>query len=211
MARTGPFDARSTAYEEWFLHNQHVYRSELKAVAHFVPTTGEGLEVGVGSGRFAEPLGIKVGVEPSQAMRRLAESRGITVYNAVAENLPFPDERFDFTLMVTTICFIDDVDKSFQEVQRVLRSRGIFVIGFVDKDSPLGRTYQQRKDENVFYREATFYSSAEVISFFQQGGFENPKIIQTVFGKLEDIGSVQDFKNGYGEGGFVVIRAVKGP
>ena len=128
-----------------------------------------------------------------------------------AEKLSFPEERFDFALMVTTICFIDDVDKSFQEVQRVLRSRGIFVIGFVDKDSPLGRTYQQRKDENVFYREATFYSSAEVISFFQQGGFENPKIIQTVFGKLEDIGSVQDFKNGYGEGGFVVIRAVKGP
>ncbi len=211
MARTGPFDAHCTAYEEWFSRNKYVYRSELKAVAHFIPTSGKGLEIGVGSGRFAEPLGIKIGVEPSKRMRSLAESRGITVYNAVAENLPFPDACFDFALMVTTICFIDDVEKSFQEVRRILKSRWIFVIGFVDKDSPLGRIYQQRKSENVFYREATFYCSAEVISFLRQGGFERPQIIQTVLGKLGDIGSVQDFKNGYGEGGFVVMRAVKGP
>jgi SAM-dependent methyltransferase len=210
MARIAPFEAHSSAYEQWFSRNYQVYRSELKAVAHFIPTDGEGVEIGVGSGRFAEPLGIKIGVEPSQEMRRLAESRGITALDGTAEALPFPDGRFDFALMVTTICFVDDIEQSFQEVRRVLKSRGSFIIGFVDKDSSLGRMYQRGKEENVFYREATFYGAREVISFLQQNGFEYPRVIQTVFGKLAEVRSVQDFKNGYGEGGFVVMQALKG-
>jgi SAM-dependent methyltransferase len=208
MPRTEPFDAHFKAYEEWFSRNPYVYRSELEAVAHFIPAGGDGLEIGAGSGRFAEPLGIKVGVEPSREMRKLARSRGIRVFNAVAEKLPFPAGRFDFALMVTTICFLDDIEKSFEEARRVLRKGGLFVIGFVDRDSPLGRIYQQRKEENLFYREATFYGCGEVVSLLQRSGFEAPRVVQTVFGALEEIHRVQDFRSGHGEGGFVVIRAV---
>jgi SAM-dependent methyltransferase len=210
MARIGPFDEHFREYEQWFLDNDCVYRSELKAVGHLLPAAGEGLEVGVGSGRFAEPFGIRFGVEPSRAMRRLAKSRGIEVYDAAAENLPFADGRFDFVLMVTTICFVDDADRSFQEVRRVLKNRGVFVVGLVDKDSPLGRVYQKRKGENPFYREATFYSTEEVLALLQRGGFEQPEVVQTVFGELVDVDTVQDFKKGHGEGGFVVVRASRG-
>ena len=209
MARTAPFDRHAKEYEEWFSRNPYVYRSELKAVAHFIPPTGEGLEIGVGSGKFAEPLGIKIGVEPSGRMRKLAESRGIGVFAGVAENLPFPDARFDYALMVTTICFLDDAVRSFRETRRVLRAEGIFVVGFVDKESPLGLIYQQRKEQNLFYREATFYGTSEVTGLLEQNGFDQLQTIQTVFGQLEMIRSVQDFESGYGRGGFVVIRARK--
>jgi SAM-dependent methyltransferase len=210
MARTGAFDRHSQKYEEWFSDNYYVYQSELEAVRNLLPARGRGLEVGVGSGRFAEPLGIKTGIEPSEAMRRLAESRGIEVHNAVAENLPFCDACFDFVLMVTTICFVDDVDNSFQEVRRVLKSNGSFVIGFVDKDSPLGATYQKRKRRHVFYREATFYGAAEVLSLLRHNRFEETQVIQTVFGRPQDIKAVQGFRTGHGQGGFVAVRAVKG-
>jgi SAM-dependent methyltransferase len=209
MPRIGPFNQHAQEYEEWFSRNPYVYRSELRAVAHFVPTSSEGLEIGVGSGKFAEPLGIPFGVEPSSRMRRLAESRGIRVLDAVAESLPFPDARFDFALMVTTICFLDDVPGSFRETARVLNSEGVFVIGFVDKDSPLGRKYRQRKEQNLFYRGATFYGAAEVIGLLLQNGFEQPQVIQTVFGQMEKIRSVQNYESGHGRGGFVVIRARK--
>lgn len=209
MARTEPFDKYAEDYEEWFFRNPYVYSSELKAVAHFIPTNAEGLEIGVGSAKFAEPLGIKFGVEPSPRMRLLAESRGIRVFDGVAENLPFPDSRFDFALMVTTICFVDDAGRSLQEAGRVLRAEGIFVIGFVDRDSSLGMLYQQRKQQNLFYRDATFYGASEVISLVQQNGFEQPQTIQTVFGQMQEIHCVQDFESGYGRGGFVVIRAKK--
>jgi SAM-dependent methyltransferase len=207
MARTGPFNEHFQEYEQWFSDNYYVYQSELKAVGHMLPASGEGLEVGVGSGRFAQPFGIRFGVEPSQAMRRIAESRGIEVYDASAEKLPCPGGRFNFVLMVTTICFLDDADVSFREVRRVLKNGGVFVVGFVDKNSPLGRVYQKRRKVNLFYREATFYGTDEVLSLLQRNGFERPGVIQTVFGELSGIVTVQDFKEGYGEGGFVVVRA----
>jgi hypothetical protein len=90
-----------------------------------------------------------------------------------------------------------------------LRKHGSFIIGFVDRDSPLGRVYQQRKEENLFYREATFYGCEEVIGLLKRSGFEAPRVIQTVFGRLEEIRHVQDFRPGHGEGGFVVISAPK--
>ena len=39
--------------------------------------------------------------------------------------------------------------------------------------------------------------------------FGGIKIIQTVFGDLHEIQKVQIFKEGYGEGGFIVINAAK--
>ncbi|MBN1835244.1 MAG: class I SAM-dependent methyltransferase [Spirochaetales bacterium] len=209
MAGIGAFDEHFRDYEQWFSEHGSVYRCELRAVGHMLPASGDGLEVGVGSGKFAEPFGIKFGVEPSRAMRRLAESRGVEVCGGVAEELPFDDGRFAFVLMVTTICFLDDPDRAFQEVRRVLTDGGVVVVGFVDKDSPLGRIYQEHKDENPFYREATFYSTAEVLALLQRNGFTQPQVIQTVFGKLNEIHTVQDFKSGWGEGGFVTVRACK--
>ena len=210
MARVDAFDRHFREYEQWFTDNHYAYQSELRGVGHMLPAAGEGLEVGVGSGRFAAPFGIKVGVEPSAVMRRLAESRGIEVHDGSGENLPFADARFDFVLMVTTICFLDDATRSFQEVRRVLKSGGVFVVGFVDRDSPLGRRYLKHKEENPFYREATFYSARQVLSLLKRGGFACPQVIQTVFGELGCIDTVQDLKYGCGEGGFVVVRACRG-
>ncbi len=68
----------------------------------------------------------------------------------------------------------------------------------------------RRKEENLFYREGTFYGCEEVISLLQSSGFEPPQVIQTFFGRLEEIHRVQDFRAGHGEGGFVVIRAAEG-
>ncbi len=41
-------------------------------------------------------------------------------------------------------------------------------------------------------------------------GFTDIQAVQTVFGIPSKIKGVQDFKTGFGEGGFVVIKAVKG-
>lgn len=144
-----------------------MYDAELEAVRQLVPAPGaEGMEVGVGSGKFAAPLGIKIGVEPSEKMATKARKQGITVYPGVAEDLPFSDGRFDFVLTVTTICFVDDVIKSFREAFRVLRPGGSIIVGFVDRESKLGRQYADRRDWSKFYREATFFSTREVLDPF---------------------------------------------
>ncbi|MFW5788757.1 MAG: class I SAM-dependent methyltransferase [Spirochaetota bacterium] len=209
MPRTEPFDLHHEKYERWFTRNRFAYDSELRAVERLLPSAGHGVEIGAGSGLFAVPLGITVGVEPSPAMRELAAARGLEVHDGIAEDLPFENEEFDYALMVTTICFVDDVHAAFSEAARVLKPNGRFVIGFVDRASPLGRAYEKHKADNVFYREAVFYSTDEVLGLLRAHGFAQPDVAQTVFGELSNIDSVQEPAPGYGEGGFVVVSAAK--
>jgi len=207
MPITQPFDQHSEDYEQWFVENRYVYLSELAAVRYFMPRSGMGVEIGLGSGQFASPLQIPFGIDPSEMMLKLAQQKGIGVVKAVAEYLPFKNKGFDSVLMVTTICFVDDVNLSFQEVRRILKANGKFILGLVDRNSPLGQIYLAKKQQNVFYRLATFYSTAEIISLLEQNQFTNIQTVQTVFGNLAEIAAIQPYKNGYGEGGFVVIKA----
>jgi len=63
------FDRNWEKYENWFERHKNSYSSELKALKKAKPD-GFGLEVGVGSGRFAFPLGVKLGIDPSKNMLR---------------------------------------------------------------------------------------------------------------------------------------------
>jgi SAM-dependent methyltransferase len=200
-----PFERHYERYEGWFEEHRYAYLSELEAVRRLIPK-GEGMEIGVGSGRFAEPLGIKQGVEPSVKMAEIARRRGIRVIEGVAEELPFEDESFDFVLMVTTICFLDDAEKALREAHRVLKPGGSIIIGFIDRESPLGKEYLKHKEENVFYREATFYSVPEILSFLKD--FRHVSALQTIFRPLDSIDSIEPVLEGYGKGSFVVIRAI---
>ncbi|HAM49303.1 MAG TPA: SAM-dependent methyltransferase, partial [Nitrospiraceae bacterium] len=46
------------------------------------------------------------------------------VYDSKAENLPFEDNAFDFALMVTTICFMEDPLQALREIRRILCPSG---------------------------------------------------------------------------------------
>lgn len=201
------FEKHIDDYEAWFDKHRFVYESELRAIKEILPVSGMGLEIGVGSGRFAAPLGIRYGVEPSRAMREKARERGIKVIKGVAEALPFGEQEFDFALMVTTVCFLDDMDLAFKEVLRVLKPGGCFIIGFVDRESPLGKLYDKRRDTSTFYKEATFFSVDELVAHLKEAGFRHFTFHQTLFGPLQEIGKSEPVKEGSGEGSFVAIKA----
>jgi len=128
MPKITPFENYFNEYEEWFDKNKFVYLSEIKAVKHFIHKNQTGIEIGAGSGKFSEPLGIQYGVEPSDKMVEIAKKRGITIYKGVAENIPVEDARFDFALIVTAVCFVDDVEKSFKEIYRILKKTGLLLL-----------------------------------------------------------------------------------
>lgn len=50
----------------------------------------------MGSGRFAAPLGIRLGLDPSKKMGKFAKKRGKKVIKGVGESLPFHDSHFDY-------------------------------------------------------------------------------------------------------------------
>jgi len=209
MFKIDPFEKHTSEYEAWFENNRFVYESELRAIKEQLPKKGEGIEVGVGSGRFAAPLGIRLGIDPSSKMREIARTRGVVAIDGVAEKLPFDDCRFNYVLMVTTICFLDDIEAAFKQALRVLKPGGHLIIGFIDKKSPVGISYEQRKSESLFYKTATFYSVDEVNSYLQKTGFINLKFTQTLFRLLSEIENLEPIKKGYGEGSFVVVKASK--
>lgn len=206
MPKTEPFEQHSAAYDEWFETNHAVYAAELEVIRQLLPQAeAKGVEVGVGTGRFAAPLGIEIGVEPSEKMAVLARKRGVRVVSGTAEDLPFPADSFDFVLMVTTLCFVEDVALSFSEAFRVLKPDGCMVIGFVDKQSPLGLQYAQRREKSKFYRDARFYSTPEVLKYLEEAGFKAAQIKQTLICEEEP----QTILPGFGAGAFVAIKGMK--
>lgn len=72
MPNIRPFEKYYQEYERWFEKNKYVYQSEIDAIKDLMPDFRKGIEIGVGSGRFAVPLGIDLGLEPSARMRDIA-------------------------------------------------------------------------------------------------------------------------------------------
>jgi ubiquinone/menaquinone biosynthesis C-methylase UbiE len=179
----------------------------MMAVRTQLPLQGLGVEIGVGSGRFAAPLGVSYGVDPSLNMLRRARERGIVVAGGVAEALPFTDDTFDFMLAVTTICFVDDIHAMLAEARRVLKRRGSLIIGFIDRESRLGQRYVEHQAENLFYREATFYSAEQVSSLLTESGFDAEDWVQTLSQSPERMQEAETTRSGHGHGAFVVVRA----
>lgn len=203
------FDHNANKYDHWYDRYHWVYQSELFAIERLLPRRTSGVEIGVGTGRFAGPFSIRTGVDPSENMLKLAESRNINVVQGVAEELPFCNESFNLVLMVFTICFLNDIVRGFKEIYRVLRPGGEFVIGFVDKLSLLGRQYGREKETSVFLKDASFYTPEKLTELLIATSFNDLFFVQTLFRKLNEIKEMEPVKNGYGKGSFVVVRSVK--
>lgn len=209
MSKTAPFEQHTDRYDAWFETHEGAYRAELDALDRLVPDAGYGLEIGVGSGRFAAPLGLDVGLDPAEAMLERAHQRGLDVVRGVAEHLPFRTGCFDTALIVTTICFVDDVPRTLAEAERILAPSGRLVIGYIDENSPLGRTYVDKKEENPFYRDATFVTTDELVDGLEAAGFTDFEFVQTIFDTLEEVDEGEPIESGYGDGSFVGIEATR--
>ncbi len=204
------FDLYSEEYDEWYEKNRFAYLSEVEALKQVVPEKGKGLEIGVGTGRFAVPLGVSIGIDPSEKMLEIARKRGIKVFLGRGEQLPFGEKEFDFILIVVTLCFVDDPDPVISESRRVLKDGGKIIIGIVDKNSHLGRFYLQKKQQgHKLYEKATFYSVSEVIELLKKHNFGEIITYQTIFQPLGRLKEIEKPKKGYGEGSFVVICGKK--
>ncbi|WP_289021381.1 class I SAM-dependent methyltransferase [uncultured Desulfobacter sp.] len=209
MYKISPYQNYAKQYDQWFDENRQVYEAELRAVRSFIPERLCGLEIGAGTGRFAVPLGIQIGIEPVESMRKIARQRGVDVLGGRAECLPFKDSSFELVLMVTVICFVNDIYKTFTESYRVLSDGGTIVIGMIDSGSPLGQTYLKHKQNSLFYKQATFYSVDQILEIMRETGFTDFSFRQTIFNDISGITDSEIVSTGYGKGLFAVIHGKK--
>jgi len=202
------FDKKWNHYDAWFETNQAVYLSELNTINKFIPT-GLGLEVGVGTGRFAAPLKVEFGIDPSIPMLKLAQQRGIKVVVGVGEQLPFKGASFELILLIVTLCLVANPAQVLCEAQRVIKPKGYIIVGIIDRNSAWGKFYESKKLESDFYRVAQFYSSSEVINMLKDAGFKYSDAYQTLLSKPNAINIKEKPISGFGKGSFVAIRAQK--
>jgi len=201
------FNHNYKKYDLWYERNKFAYLSELEAVKKVLPKRGEGLEIGVGTGRFAAPLGITAGVDPSKNMIKIAKKRGIDVRLGYGERLPFKNNTFDYITIIITICFVKDPRKVLEEARRVLKKNGKIIVGIIDKDGFLGKFYQKKK--SIFYKKAIFFNIREITDLLKGVSFSNFSYYQTLYKFPAEIKSVQKPRKGFGQGGFVVISGEK--
>ncbi len=203
------YDDHANHYDAWFEKNWAIYQSELRALKTLTSSFEKGLEIGMGTARFAAPLGLRVGLDPSLSMIRIATNREIDGVKGIAEQLPFKDSSHDLCLMVTVIFLLSDVKAAFKEAYRILKPGGSLIVGFVDKESRLGKRYERQKDESTFYRVVHFFTPKEVRAEMEKAGFKDVVFVQTLFESPEKIKAPESPKKGHGEGSFVVARGTK--
>lgn len=206
------FETHIKEYDSWYDEHSKAFDSELAAinkVLGHVHLEQRSIDIGVGTGRFAQALHITHGADPSLGMLTIAKKRNIVCTQAVAENLPFKNKSFDLALMVTVACFLTNPHQAFSEVYRILKPDGKLVLGMIDRNSELGKTYEKKQPENRFYRYARFRSVEEISEFLHEACLREVTTVQTLFRPLGMIENAEPVKYGYGEGGFVVISAIK--
>ncbi len=96
-------------FDAWFEEEgKLIFDIEIKALREVLPILSKPwLEVGVGSGRFAQALGIEIGIDPSVKLLEMAQGRGITVLRAKGEERYFNEETFGAVFLIMTLCFVD--------------------------------------------------------------------------------------------------------
>ena len=94
---------------------------------------GRVLDIGAGTGMnllYYDEIDEVVAVEPDPAYlrrlrRRVAAARvPVTVVEARAETLPFPDASFDTIVSTLTLCSVDDLARCAAELRRVIKPDG---------------------------------------------------------------------------------------
>ena len=173
MNRQGnSFDNKVRDYDSWFETERGatIFSLELECLQSSVDfSKGEWLEVGVGTGRFAQALKVKTGIDPSDKMSAVARKRGIKVFEGCGEDIPFENGSFDGVLLLCTLSFLNDPHKFFSESRRVVKKDGLVVVGFIPADSLWGiyNTIRGRVGHR-YYSSALFYTAMEVEKFAEK-------------------------------------------
>jgi len=208
-----PFDDLAAEYDAWFdKEGSLIFFIEAQAFRALLPSLPRPwLEIGVGSGRFAQALGIDAGIDPSTKLIEIAKSRGINAYIGRGERTLFDDESFGTVFLIVTLCFLDNPLQVLKEANRILVPEGKLVLGLVLKESPWGRFYQAKKIQgHRFYRFATFYSYGEVASLITRAGLTSEKTVSTLFQRPGEVHHTENPREGYSpDAGFTIIAAAK--
>ena len=132
------------------------------------------IEIGAGTGHWTQFLSEKdyciTACDISEPMLKIATSKNIantTFLTCDATQLPFADNSTDAIVAITSIEFVKPRNKALEEIKRILKPGGYFLIGTLNLKGSLS---QIRKEMPTF-RNANFFSYKELVSELMNFGF----------------------------------------
>ncbi|MBN2367991.1 class I SAM-dependent methyltransferase [Candidatus Woesearchaeota archaeon] len=128
------YDEISTGYEELYEEEQ---LKKIKVIKQYLKPEPEDklLDVGCGTGLTTEPWPCKrYGVDPAKKLIARARQKDKIEYKiAPAEDIPYPDDYFDYVVSITAIQNFSDIKKGLEEIKRVGKDK--FVLSYLKKSS----------------------------------------------------------------------------
>ena len=154
-------------YDGWYRHPENRFVADLEdrlLIRLLAPALGERiLDIGCGTGRHLEmflDMGLDVtGLDASPHMLNMAKKRlghRAALHLGFAEDLPFEDNSFNISTMITSLEFVEDTQKAIEEACRVTKDR-VF-LGVLNRYSLKGieRRIKGIFTESVFNRARFF-------------------------------------------------------
>jgi len=175
------FGAVADAYDQWYetAEGGMYDRLEKKAVSRHLRQNNQGrelLEVGCGTGhwsRFFSDCGFAVtGVDVSGRMIKIAQGKNITNASfqiADGHFLPFQDNSFEVTAVITTLEFVHDAELVLQEMVRCTRKpSGQLLVGVLNALAPLNRNRQENSES--LYANARMFTPGQLKKLLSKYG-----------------------------------------
>jgi ubiquinone/menaquinone biosynthesis C-methylase UbiE len=181
------FNLVAGTYDEWYNHPQgrQVFDAERKAVQHMIPSSGLGVEIGAGTGVFAESLTDDertiICLDPSVMMLSKAKDRGLPCILGYGDFLPLRLDTVDFVYMITVLEFINEPIEVFKEIKQTAKENAVLSILFINSDSSWGKLYREigSKGDPVF-RHAKIYTLEEVYRLLNSTGYRLTSALGTL-------------------------------
>jgi len=175
------FDFVAESYDEYYQSNfgkkiDFVEKRLVKTYLDKIPNK-KALEIGCGTGHwtqfFSENNFEMIGIDISEKMIEQAKRKNIPNANFFVqncENLNFPTENLENVFAITSLEFLENKEKAIEEIYRVLKPEGYFLIGCLNIHSYLGKI----RNENEIFKNADFFDAKSLDLILKK--FGNPTI-----------------------------------
>ncbi|MBS3749700.1 MAG: flippase-like domain-containing protein [Candidatus Thermoplasmatota archaeon] len=178
-------------FDRYMQKYQYLYRNLVDIVNRYVKTSTHPVivDLGVGPGLLSKEMNKKIpdariiGIDPSEQMISLAnKNANIDSRIGSSEQLPLEDESVDVVVTRYTLTYWKNPNQGFQEISRVLKPNGVFIIEALNKDFSKLRLFLiklQMLFKNSSFSVAqyhidaykTAFSIKSVVELFEKNGF----------------------------------------
>jgi len=172
------FNEASENYDSWYETpmGRYALSCELEGLKRMLPSRGIGVDVGAGTGIFAEHLSddrIIICLDPSPGMLRRAVERRLPSILGVAEHPPLRPRCLDFIYIVATLEFLPEPIKALKALRISLKPHGSLILLIINRESLWGRLYLKLGEEgDPIFSRIHLYTHREALKLLEEAGLK---------------------------------------